>query len=154
MKNFLLKLDKAVIDFSRRAYVPIARFAFFVIFFWFGFLKIVNLSPASDLVRNLFDATFLSAIIPFATFYILFGVFEMVIGLFFLFAKLDRVSFLLLLAHLAMTSMPLVLLPNEVWTATFAPTLEGQYIVKNIALLALALSLVARLKPLQERTSH
>lgn len=150
MKKFLLDLDERVINFARRYHVPVARFAFFVIFFWFGLLKVLDLSPASELVEDLFNATFLSSLLPFATFFVLFGYFEMVIGLLFVFPKLTRFAFVILLAHLAMTAMPLVMLPGDVWLAPFAPTLEGQYILKNVALIALALGIVANLTPIKK----
>lgn len=149
MKNFLLNLDEKLISFSKKHFNLVARLAFFLIFFWFGLLKALGLSPASELVENLFNATFLSSLLPFETFYILFAFFEMAIGLIFLFPKLTHLSVLVLLAHLTMTAMPLVMLPQEIWTAPFAPTLEGQYIIKNIALLALAIGIVANTKPVR-----
>lgn len=152
MKNLLLNIDEKVIDFAKQNFVTIARLAFFLIFFWFGLLKVLGLSPASELVENLFNTTFLSSLLPFATFYLLFAYFEMLIGLLFLFPKLTRLALLVFLAHLIMTSMPLVMLPQDVWTAPFAPTLEGQYIVKNIALFALALGMVTNLKSVRNKS--
>lgn len=151
MKNLLLNIDEKVIDFAKQNFVLIARLAFFLIFFWFGLLKALGLSPASELVENLFNATFLSSLLPFEAFYILFAYFEMVIGFMFLFPKLTRLAFVVFIAHLVMTTMPLAMLPREVWAAPFAPTLEGQYIVKNIALLALALGILASLRPTEQR---
>lgn len=150
MKNFLLTIDKNIIVCAKRYYIPFARLALFVIFFWFGALKALGLSPASELVENLFSATFLSSWLAFDTFFLLFSFFEMAIGLLFLFPKLTRIAFIVLIAHMIMTAMPLIMLPTEVWTAPFAPTLEGQYIIKNMALIALALSMVASLKPLEQ----
>jgi uncharacterized membrane protein YkgB len=46
-----------------------------------------------------------------------------------------------------MVFLPLILLPNMTWTGPFVPTLEGQYIIKNVVLLALALTIVAGTKP-------
>ncbi len=37
--------------------MPMARFALFVVFFWFGWLKVIGLSPASGLVQHLFEQT-------------------------------------------------------------------------------------------------
>ncbi len=35
--------------------------------------------------------------------------------------------------------MPLVLLPKVAWVHAFVPTLEGQYIIKNLAIIAVAI---------------
>jgi uncharacterized membrane protein YkgB len=40
---------------------------------------------------------------------------------------------------------PLVILPNETWQKTLVPTLEGQYIIKNLVIIALALVIGAHL---------
>jgi len=41
-------LDLRLIDFFRRTFIPFARFSIFLIFFWFGFIKLLGLSPASS----------------------------------------------------------------------------------------------------------
>ncbi len=115
----------------------VARFAIFVVYFWFGILKVVGLSPATELVHALFDQT-LAAFIPFNTFFLLFALFEVAIGVMYLFPKFDKVSFPLLLLHLFLAAGPLVLLPAAVWTQPLVPTLEGQYIIKNILILSAA----------------
>jgi hypothetical protein len=43
--------------------------------------------------------------------------------------------------------MPLILLPEVTWSRPFVPTLEGQYILKNVVIIALAARMVARLHP-------
>jgi len=65
----------------------------------------------------------------------------MIIGICFLISKLDKLSITLLVFHLILTSLPLFLLSHLVWTKFGVPTLEGQYIIKNLVLLALGLSI-------------
>ena len=140
------KIDIALIKFFRRTSIPLARFGLFLIFFWFGLLKVVGLSPASDLVKQLFEVT-----IPwmsFPTFFILFGVFEMLIGILFVIRGLERIVIPLLFLHMIVVSMPLFLLPNT-WTGFLVPTMEGQYIIKNIALIAVGVGLAAHLQPMK-----
>ena len=49
-----------------------------------------------------------------------------------------------LLLHLAGTFLPLVLFPRRTWKhMPFAPTLAGQYILKNIVLMSAAVSVAA-----------
>jgi len=57
--------------------------------------------------------------------------------------KMARIAVVILLIHMAMTLLPLVLLPDISWSGLLIPTLEGQYIIKNVALIALGLGVVA-----------
>ena len=125
--------------------MPSARLALFVIFFWFGLLKVIGSSPASTLVENLFEQTM--PIMPFGLFFILFGLFEMLIGIMFLIKGLERIVIPLLFLHMITTFLPLWLLPEATWAGFMAPTLEGQYIIKNLALIALAIGIAAQLHP-------
>jgi uncharacterized membrane protein YkgB len=141
--------DMRFISFIRKHGDEFARFGLFLIFFWFGILKVFLLSPAGPLVVDLLDSTFLKFMEP-NTFLILFGLFEMLIGILILIPKLERITFLILLFHLFTTVMPLWILPDVTWYQAFVPTLVGQYIMKNIALLALGVLLFARLRPMTE----
>ncbi len=133
--------DIKFIHFCRRISVPFARVALFIVFFWFGALKVAGLSPASPLVQSLFEATI--AFMGFGAFIILFGIFECLIGILFLIPKTERVVIPLLVIHLITTLGPLVLLPEATWTGLFVPTLEGQYIVKNVLIVAAAIVVAA-----------
>ena len=143
------KTDTELIHFFRRASVPIARFGLFIIFFWFGLLKVVGLSPASGLVQALFENTI--PLLSFSTFIVIFGLFEMLIGLLFLIRGVERIVIPLLFIHMITTIMPLFLLPEVSWSGFMTPTLEGQYIIKNIALIAAAFGIAAHLHPLPRR---
>lgn len=148
MGDMTLKtLDKGIIHFFRKISGPSARGALFVVFFWFGLLKVIGLSPASTLVQNLFVQTM--PIMPFEVFFVLFGLFEMLIGILFLIKGLERIVIPLLFVHMVTTFMPLVLLPGEIWAGFMLPTLQGQYIIKNLVLLALAVGIAAHLHPVQ-----
>lgn len=138
--------DRLVIHRIKRIAEPCARGALFVIFFWFGLLKTLAISPADPLVKTLLEATM--PFVPFDDFRIFFGSYEMVIGLAFLFAGAERLAIVLLLPHMATTLLPLVLLPNETWASLLVPTFVGQYIIKNLVIIALALSLAAHLHPM------
>ncbi len=140
-------IDIALIHFFIRIAVPLARFGLFVIFFWFGLLKVVGQSPASPLVQNLFEHTMPS--MTFGTFMVLFGLFEMLIGILFIIPKCERLVIPMLLVHMFTTFMPLFVIPEATWSKAFVPTLEGQYIIKNLALLASAAGIAAHLHPLK-----
>ena len=143
------QIDRTILAFFRRSSIPVARASLFIIFFWFGTLKLIGLSPAGPLVHGLFDVT-LAWAMPFATFYALFALFEMLIGILFLIKGAERVVMPLLLIHMITTALPLVFLPSESFTAPFVPTLTGQYIIKNLALMAAAIGIVSHLHPLKK----
>lgn len=151
MQSFLDFCDRIFIRCARVCSIPFARFSLFVVFFWFGALKLIDESPANPLVSNLLEETM--PFMGFNTFIFIFGLFEVIIGLSFLFPKLVRVSIALLAFHMVTTFLPLVLLPEVAWQRAFVPTLEGQYIIKNLVIIAAALGIVSHMHlPHHERS--
>lgn len=149
MHKHFEQLDHWIIRTAQRLYLPVARAAFFVIFFYFGLLKLIGLSPASPLAEALtartigmqyFDASFM-----------ILALLECIIGILFLIPKATRAVILLLFIHMAVVCSPLILVPEHVWTSFLVPSLEGQYIIKNIALIAIAVGIAARVIPLEKK---
>ncbi|MDQ5893310.1 MAG: hypothetical protein QG640_322 [Patescibacteria group bacterium] len=148
MRRYLEQFDTWFIHLLRKVSMPAARVALFVVFFWFGILKIFGLSPASPMVMDLMEVT-----LPFMqweTFIILFALYEMLIGVSFLIPRFARFAIALLIPHMVMTCLPLLFLPDMTWQGFFIPTLEGQYIVKNLVIVALAVSVAAHLHPMHK----
>lgn len=143
------RIDHYIIRILRKAFAPFARISLFVVYTWFGILKIIGVSPAGDMVHRLFDATI--SFMSFETFYILFALFEILIGVLFLFPKAVRYVIPLLLLHMITTILPLLFLPNETWNGFMVLTLEGQYIVKNVIVIALAIGVAAHTHPLNSK---
>jgi uncharacterized membrane protein YphA (DoxX/SURF4 family) len=121
---------------SNKAYT-FGRVSLFIIYFWFGLLKLLGQSPATPLVLALFEKTPVISSLPFNVFYVLFAIFEILIGILFLFPKLTKYTTWLFILHMITTTMPLILVPSMVWQAPLSPTLEGQYIIKNLALMSI-----------------
>lgn len=144
-------IDLKLIKFFKRSFEPMARFGLFVVFFWFGILKVIGLSPASGVVQRLFEQTI--PFISFHTFLIGFGVFECLIGIMFLIKGLERIVIPLLFIHMITTFGPLVYLPSETWQKFLVPTLEGQYIIKNLVIIAAAIGIAAHLHPLKNKNA-
>lgn len=140
------KCDYYLICFFRKYAIPVARFALFVVFFWFGILKIIGTSPANPLVANLLEQTL--PFISFGQFIFFFSLYEMLIGLTFLAKGYERHAMALLIPHMIMTSLPLFFLPTVAWQGFLTPTLEGQYIIKNLCIIALGFALASHLHPL------
>lgn len=113
------------------------RVSLFVVFFWFGFLKVIGMSPAKDIVTHLHHQT-IEVFIPAHIFVPLLGVAECLIGIFWLIPRLTKLAFVVFCLQMFTTFLPLILLPSETWQSGFALTLAGQYIIKNIVLIASA----------------
>lgn len=140
-------IDLVVIEFFKRTFIPFARFSIFLIFFWFGLIKLIGASPASPLAEALTAKT-----VGMEYFDILFmtlALLECVIGVLFLFPKATRVVIPLLLFHMAIVCSPLLLVPGYTWQSGFVPTLEGQYIIKNAVVIAVAIGIASSTTPLK-----
>src|SRR5689334_2424296 len=138
-------IDARFIAFAQRHYAWIARASLFVIFFYFGFLKLVGLSPADHLALG-FAAKMGLGAYAMQLFYLL-AIVECAIGLLMLIPRFTRLAIGIMLLHMILVCSPLPLYPEAVWVRPLVPNLEGQYIIKNAALVALALGLVATTKP-------
>ena len=145
--------DLHIIHFFRRISLPLARFGLFIVFFWFGILKVIGMSPASPMVESLYSNTLGTMLgMDVAVFLVLFGLFECLIGILFLIRGMERLVIPLLSIHLITTFMPLFILPAMTWTGFLVPTLEGQYIIKNVLIIAIAIVIAAHLHPMHKRS--
>ena len=58
MKNKKLhKIDDGIIGWFYKWFRPVSRMSLFVVYFWFGFLKLVGLSPASTFAGSIVTIT-------------------------------------------------------------------------------------------------
>lgn len=113
-----------------------SRLALAIVFIWFGLLKVFGVSPAHELVTDLLAMTL--PFIPAEPFNLFLGVWETGIGVLWLFPKLTKQTFWIMQVQMFTTFGPLVFLPNASWQHLAVPTLVGQYIIKNVVLVALA----------------
>lgn len=132
-------IDRRIAGFMRDRGTPALRFSLAAIFILFGILKPLGLSPAEPLVR----ATTAWMPLPGGDEWVLFvGWLEVAIGVTFLFRRTIRIAIALLALQMVGTFMPLVVLPDVVFQAgraPYAPTMEGQYIIKNLLIISAAL---------------
>jgi len=143
-------LDLRLIAFFRRTFTPVARISIFLVFFWFGAIKLMGLSPASPLAEALTVKTV--GMEYFDLLFYVLAILECIIGLLFLFPKATRIVIPLLLFHMLIVCSPLVLVPELTWQQFLVPTLEGQYIIKNAVVVAVAIGIAASTKPLKSAT--
>jgi uncharacterized membrane protein YkgB len=139
MKN-LEAIDKSLTKFFAKYGIPTLRIALGIIFFWFGVLKFFpGLSSAENLaLRTIHVLTFGH----FSDLTIRIGLasLETLIGLGLIFGIFLRTVLFLLFFQMLGTFSPLVLFPSESFQhLPFVPTLEGQYIIKNIVLISAAM---------------
>jgi uncharacterized membrane protein YphA (DoxX/SURF4 family) len=117
--------------------ILVLRISLGIVFFWFGVLKFFpDLSSAQDLAtRTINLLTF--GLIPENVSIILLATWESLIGLGLILGKFKRFVLLLLFVQMLGTMTPIFLFPSEVFTQIpYAPTLEGQYIFKNLVLIS------------------
>lgn len=110
------------------------RVSLAVVFIWFGALKPLGVSPANDLVTKTVYWVDPGWFVP------LLGFWEVAIGVCLLIRPLIRAGIFLLALQMPGTVLPLFILPEICWVhAPYAPTLEGQYIIKNVVLISAAI---------------
>lgn len=129
-------VDRRITDWMARYGITLMRVALGIIFFWFGILKFFpGLSVAEDLASRTISLLSFGFVSPSVSVPVL-AAWECAIGLGLIFGKCLRVTLLLLFLQMPGTFLPLVFFLSETWKQfPYAPSLEGQYIIKNLVLL-------------------
>ena len=133
------EIDLKISTFMRQWGILALRVSFGIIFLWFGILKPLGISAAEPLV--LATVRWLP-LLEGATWVAVIGWWEVVIGVTFLFRKTLRIAIALLAIQMVGTFMPLVMLPSVTFQEgylPYGPTMEGQYIIKNLLIISAAL---------------
>jgi len=118
----------------------INRISLFIIYFWFGLLKLISKSPAETLVTNLHRIT-IGHFIRIQCFLMALGFAECTIGLLWLVPKFTKWTIIIFFSQMATTFLPLFILRDQTWSDFLVLSLSGQYILKNIVLVACALTI-------------
>lgn len=142
-----ITIANSVRAFAQRKGLLLLRCSVGVVFMWFGFLKVVNASPAADLVTQTvfwWDSSwFLPAL----------GWWEMAIGACFFNTTWLRIGVLLLAPHMAGTFLPFVVVPDRVFQhyTPWLLNMEGQYIMKNLLIISAAFVIAARVRECEQQ---
>jgi len=133
-------LDVRITAALARLGVPVLRIGLGVVFLWFGALKFFpGTSPAETLAARTIEELSGGAIGPGVSLPVL-ATWESLIGLGLLAGRFMRATLFLLALQMLGTLTPLVIFPAETFsTFPIAPTLEGQYIIKNVVLIGAAM---------------
>jgi len=127
--------------------VAFLRISMGIVYLWFGGLKFMpHVSPAEDLAARTIDALTFGNMPAFVSMPVL-ATWECLIGLGLLSGLMKRAVLLLLFLHMAGTITPLYFFPVEVFRSfPNVPTLEGQYIIKNVVFLSAAIVIGATVR--------
>jgi uncharacterized membrane protein YphA (DoxX/SURF4 family) len=141
------RLDSRITHWMGRYGILLLRISMGIVFLWFGVLKFFpGLSPAADLATRTIERLTFGLIAPDVSIIIL-AVWESLIGLGLIFGIFMRATLFLLFLQMLGTISPIFLFPQEVFTVIpYAPTLEGQYIFKNMVLISAGLVIGATLR--------
>jgi putative oxidoreductase len=137
--------EARVTQWLARYSVDALRISLGLVFLVFGVLKFFpGLSPAQELAgRTVELLTF--GIVPDQLAVLMVAALETTIGLLLVTGRWLRLGIALLLVAMVGILSPLVLLPDELFRGRiYAPTLEGQYVLKDVVLLSAAFVIAAR----------
>jgi uncharacterized membrane protein YphA (DoxX/SURF4 family) len=141
------RLDARITAWMADNGVLLTRVGLGICFVWFGVLKFFpHMSPAEDLAGRTIEKLSFGLIGRTPALYIL-APWEVAIGVGLLSGKFLRATLFLLFVQMAGTVTPLFLFPSETFQFfPYAPTLEGQYIIKNLVLVAAGLVIGATVR--------
>lgn len=132
----LTRVERSLCTFLERHADAALRLGLGLVFVWFGAPKLVpGLSPAEELVRSTVPCCDPRWFVP------LLGAVEVLIGLCFWNRRWLRLGLVVMAGHMVGASLPLFVLPEVAWKSFPVATLEGQYILKNVVLIAGAMVL-------------
>jgi uncharacterized membrane protein YkgB len=135
--QLLKNTDRAITRFMHRYGITFLRFSLAIIFIWFGALKPFDMSEAATLYKQ--TVGFSPVLHSFTSFTVL-GIWEVIIGICFLYRPLIRVAILMLFLQMPGTFLPMITATDVCFNHfPFELTLQGQYILKNVTLIAAAI---------------
>lgn len=147
MRDLYERVDARVASYLARHGIYLLRLSLGIVFFWFGVLKFFpGMSPAQELaVRTVHVLTF--GLMPSSVSLPILAAWECLIGIGLIFGLYMRATLSLLLLQMMGTVTPIFFFPQEIFTVVpYAPTLEGQYIIKNLVLISAGLVLGGTLR--------
>ncbi|WP_107403519.1 DoxX family protein [Streptomyces sp. EN23] len=114
-----------------------------LVFCWFGVLKLFPGASAAEGFATGAMTELTLGFIPAPVCLLLLAALETGIGLALLTGFLLRWALAAFFLHMAGVFLSLLVLPDAAWHTAAVPTLEGQYVIKNIVLVAACLHIAA-----------
>lgn len=129
------RLDRLVLGFLRRWAIPALRVSLGIVFVWFGALKVLDITPVTDLVAETVYWVDPDWFVP------VLGWVELAVGVALMVRRGLRLVLPLFLAQMVGTFLVLVVQPDVAFQDgnLFKLTVEGEFVVKNLVLLSAGL---------------
>jgi uncharacterized membrane protein YphA (DoxX/SURF4 family) len=146
-KDLYNRADEQIVRFMAERGILFLRLSVGLVFLWFGFLKFFpDLSPAEELAKKTIRVL-TSGYVPDEAAIVLLAAWECLIGTGLLLGRFLRLTLFLLFVQMLGAIMPMAIFPSEVFShVPYAPTLEGQYIIKNLVLISAGLVIGATVR--------
>jgi uncharacterized membrane protein YkgB len=141
-------LERRAVAVLRRVGLTLLRISLGVVFFWFGALKVANVTPVGELVAGTLPFVDPAWFVPFL------GGVEVALGLGLLLGRAITMVSAVLVAHLCGTFLVLVVQPELAFQNgnPLLLTTIGEFVIKNVVLIASALVLAARLRDVKSQS--
>jgi uncharacterized membrane protein YkgB len=134
-----------IVRFAARHGVRLLRLSLGAVFLWFALPKFLpGVSPVDGLVERTVGVLTLH-LVPGGAGRVLLASVETGIGLGMLTGRLPRLTLMVLLLQMIGTLTPVALFPGEIFAASGALTLQGQFIAKNLVIIAAGVTIAATL---------
>ncbi len=135
MTSLIERVDGVVIPFLQRWGVPTLRISLSIVFIWFGALKVLGVSPVVDLVASTVYWVDPGWFVP------VLGVVEVAVGVGLAARWGLRLVLLVLAAQMLGTFLVFIFLPDVAFQDgnPLKLTVEGEFVLKNLVLLAAAM---------------
>lgn len=142
MNELLSRVDRVLVPWLRRWSIPLLRVSLAVVFIWFGLLKVLDVTPVTELVAETVYWVDPDWFVP------LLGWVEIAVGVGLLFDRALRAVLPLFLLQMAGTFLVLVLQPEVAFQDgnIFKLTVEGEFVIKNLVLLSAGLVVGTRVE--------
>ncbi len=135
--NKMTSFEKKAYRWMSKHGVVLLRVSIGIVFFWFGIQKFFpGMSSAEDLATRTIEVMTFGMIEQSVGIFLL-AFWEVIIGITFIFGIYMRIAIPLLFLQMIGTITPLFFFPDETFTTVpVIPNIIGQYIIKNIVLIA------------------
>ena len=146
MKTFKKRIENVDRHITHRAKIighRSERYLIGIIFLWFGLLKLLGEVSATSIIAKSVYWLDADTIVP------ILGAWEVMMGVCLLFRSTIRFAIALFFIRLPGTFLALVYHWDECFTdSIFTPTIQGQYLLKELTLVGAALVIASTLPPL------
>ena len=131
MQSFIA-FDRIFVQVLRRSGIPVLRVCLGIVFFWFGALKVLGVSPVAGIIHTAYP------FMPYPAFILVLGIWEVLIGIGLIFNIALRATLALLWLQMLGTLTALILAPSLFFADgnIFLLRTEGEFVIKNLVLIA------------------